>query len=448
MIGLFGNYQVLVAGAGVTGLTAAIGAARAGAGTLLLESSASLGGMITAGRLSKPTGPVEGGVFLEAIKRAADYGGADPSTRTTSWGRYTGIFDAEVMQRVVLEMLEESGVEILLHATVTDVIADQRVRGLEVLMKSGRKVILADAIVDSTGDGDVAALAGAQFALGRPSDGATQPITSYFRVINVDVSRMVDYIQSNPQEFDDIVVPEPDEVERDRGYAFKVNATGYKSLIAQARSAGDYRLPKDTITVKTGLLPGEINVNATRFHGNALDDRVLTHAELEVRKQAYNAFDFLKKYVPGFEQAVFLEVAPRLGVRETRRIVGDYVLTINDVRSGSLFPDSIALAKAPIDIHEPRGDRTTMTSVGDGYTIPYRCLLPSGVESLVMAGRCISVDEVAFGSTRNVPVCALTGEAAGIAAALAAQTGQTPREVDIAKIQSELRRRGIRTGVE
>jgi hypothetical protein len=142
--------------------------------------------------------------------------------------------------------------------------------------------------------------------------------------------------------------------------------------------------------------------------------------------------------VRGFENAIFLEVAPKLGVRETRRIVGEYVLTEHDVRHEARFPDAIGLSNCPVDVHEPGGEKAIMDSVGAGYGVPYRCLVPKAVDGLLLAGRCISVDEIAFGSTRNLPVCAFTAEAAAIAAAYAARHRVEPRNVPIQEIQQAL----------
>jgi hypothetical protein len=198
--------------------------------------------------------------------------------------------------------------------------------------------------------------------------------------------------------------------------------------------------------MKTGLIPGEISVNVTRFQGNGLDDRDLSRAEIEIRKQAYCAFDFLQRFVKGFESAIFLEVAPKLGIRETRRITGQYVLTEADVRGNRRFDDAIGLCNSPVDVHEPGGSRAIMDHVGVGYGIPYRCMIPQSLDNLIMAGRCISVDEIAFGSTRNVPACTMTGEAAAIAASLAAKRGVTLSAVPVGDVQERLRGHGVWLG--
>lgn len=444
---IFGDYEVVIAGAGVSGVVAAIRAAREGARALLVEGSGFIGGLVTSGRLTKPSGVINGGVFADLLARCAAYDAADNTTRTASWGSYTGSFDAEVMQRVIFEALEEAGVEVLLRAQVVSaVMQNHTVRGLEIQTKSGRKLVLGRICIDASGDGDVAALAGAEFMVGRSTDGLTQPMTSYMRVLNVDIPALVRDCQQHREDVRDLMLPETVGT-RNEDYVMIFVATGFAQRISDAKRDGfHWIIPRDDLTLKAGLIPGELNINVTRFHGNALDDRVLSRAEIEIRRQAYCAFDFLKRYVRGFENAIFLEVAPKLGVRETRRIRGQYVLSETDVRSGVRFDDAIGLCNAPISYHDPDGDKAVMQGVGGGYGIPLRCLIPSGVDSLLVAGRCISVDEIAFASTRNVPACAITGEAAGAAAAYCART-ETSTSMLLAKdIQPTLKRAGVVLG--
>lgn len=444
---LFGSYDVVVVGAGAAGICASIRAAREGAKTLVLEGTGFLGGLVTGGRLTKPTGLINRGIFQEMLDRCVGYKGADGRIRESYWGKYTGTFDAEVMQRVIIEMVEESGLEVLLRAQVTDVVhGDDGLKGLIIRTKSGEKLVLAKAIVDASGDGDVAALAGADFMLGREKDGLTQPITSYFRVLNVDVPALIADAKAHAEDMWEIVYPK-EAGDRNEDYAMAVLLTGFQQRIKDKVAEGfDWIIPKDHITMKTGLIPGEISVNVTRYQGNGLDDRDLSRAEIEIRKQAYCAFDFLQRFVGGFENAIFLEVAPKLGVRETRRVIGQYVITEADVRGEARFPDAIGICNSPVDVHEPGGARAIMDHVGKGYGIPYRALLPLGVENLILAGRCISADEIAFGSTRNVPACAMTGEAAAIAAAEAARLGIAISKVPLGKVQSRLRELGATLG--
>jgi hypothetical protein len=444
-----GDYDTVVVGAGITGIVASVAAARSGARVLLAESSGILGGLITGGRLTKPTGIVQPGVYLDLIERAAAYGGADPNVQESHWGGYTGVFDAEVMARVIIETIEEAGVEVLLFAHVTSVLRDgNRVRGVVLHTKAGPQLATGTTVIDASGDGDVAALAGVPFMYGRPSDGHVQPMTSYFRILNVQFSELAQDCVDNPDDVRELVIPQG-AGEDNQDYVLKFYMAGFEKRIAEARRAGfDWVIPKSHLHMKAGLLPGELNVNATRVQGNALDPRTRSRAAIEVRKQAYNAFDFLKRYVRGMESAILLDVAPVLGVRETRRIEGDYVLTEDDVRSEARFTDAIGLSNAPLDIHEPGGEGGAMIGVNSGYGIPYRCLLPRGVEGLLVAGRCVSVDSGAFASTRNTPACAITAQAAGFAAAECGHRNITPRELSAEVIQQKLSAIGTSLGSE
>jgi hypothetical protein len=444
---LFGSYDVVVTGAGSSGIVAAIRAAREGAKTLLLEGTGFLGGLITGGRLTKPTGLINSAIFHEMLDRCVGYRGADGRVRESYWGKYTGTFDAEVMQRVIIEMVEEAGVEVLLRASVVEtVMKDGALHGLIIRTKSGESLVLAKSFVDASGDGDVAALAGAEFMLGRDGDGLTQPITSYFRVLNVNVPALIADCNAHRDDMWEVVYPK-EAGDRNEDYAMAVLLTGFQQRIKDKVAEGfDWIIPKDHITMKTGLIPGEISVNVTRFQGNGLDDRDLSRAEIEIRKQAYCAFDFLQRYVRGFEDAIFLEVAPKLGIRETRRVTGQYVLTEQDVRGNRRFDDAIGLCNSPVDVHEPGGSRAIMDHVGIGYGIPYRTMIPLSVDNLIMAGRCISVDAIAFGSTRNVPACTMTGEAAAIAAAFAARRGVAVSAVPVGDVQARLKELGVWLG--
>ncbi|SOC47373.1 FAD dependent oxidoreductase [Rhizobium subbaraonis] len=444
---LFGSYDVVVTGAGSSGIVAAIRAAREGARVLLLEGTGFLGGLITGGRLTKPTGLINSKIFEEMLDRCVGYRGADGRIRESYWGKYTGTFDAEVMQRVIIEMVEESGVEVLLRANVVQTLTKEgAVHGLLIRTKSGESIVLAKAFIDASGDGDVAALAGVDFMLGREGDGLTQPITSYFRVLNVNVPALVADCEANRDDMWEVVYPK-EAGDRNEDYAMAVLLTGFQQRIKDKVAEGfNWIIPKDHITMKTGLIPGEISVNVTRFQGNGLDERDLSRAEIEIRKQAYCAFDFLQRYVEGFENAIFLEVAPKLGVRETRRVTGQYVLTEADVRGNRRFEDAIGLCNSPVDVHEPGGSRAIMDHVGVGYGIPYRSLVPMKIDNLLLAGRCISVDEIAFGSTRNVPACTMTGEATAIAAALAARRGVLTSVIRAEEVQARLRELGVWLG--
>jgi hypothetical protein len=350
------------------------------------------------------------------------------------------------MQRAIIEAMDECAVEVLLHAQIVGVeTQDAALHALDVQTKSGLKRIHGKIFVDATGDGDLAALAGAKVMMGLGAEGTVQPMTAYFRVLNVNLPALAKDCLAHREDLSELVLPES-HGERNEDFVMVFLATGFALRVAQARANGfRWIIPRNNLTLKAGLIPGELNVNVTRFHGNALDDRTRSRAELEIRKQAYCAFDFLKSYVDGFQQAIFLELG-RLGIRETRRIRGEYVLSEQDVRSGARFDDAIGLCNAPISYHDPASDKPVMESVGGGYGIPFRCLIPEGVTGVLVAGRCISADEIAFASTRNVPACAITGEAAGVAAEISARNQRTASLSDVSDIQAALRGNGVVLG--
>lgn len=442
----FGTYDVVVAGGGVSGVVAAVAAAREGAKTCLVEASGMLGGLITGGRLTKPSGVIQPGVYADLITLAAKYGGADPKIRYTKFGAYSGIFDAEVMQRCVIETIEQAGVQVLMYAPVTDVVLDgQILRGLILQTKMGRALISAKCIIDATGDGDVAALAGVPFLLGRKADGITQPMTAYIRVIGVNIPRLLEDCRTHKSDMLTLTIEDAAEDNAEPVFHCK----GFAKRIRDAIVDGfDWIVPHNTVTMKSALLPGEVNVNACRVAGNALDPWVRSRAVLEVRKQAYCVIDFLKAHVGGFENAKLLEIAPVLGVRETRRIMGDYVITADDVHNETRFDDAIGLCTDPVDIHDGSGPAGHKEGVGEGFGVPWRALLAGGIEGLLTAGRCISADDLAYGATRNTPTCAMTAQAAGIGAALAAADATTPRRLGADRVQAKLRALGVVLGTD
>lgn len=444
-----GSFDVVVCGAGVTGVVAAIAARREGANVLLIEGSGLLGGMITGGRLTKPQGVVQPGIYLEFLRKAAEYGGAKPDIRTAEYAAYSGIFDSEIMQRVIVEMLDESGVQVLLFAQITDVVKDKdKVIGVLVHTKQGGAIAFGSMFVDATGDGDVATYAGAEFQFGRGSDGLVQPMTCYFRISNVDFDALArDALSVEHEDLYSLQLPENwGEANSEPDFSMSLYMRGFDKRIAKARQEGfNWILTQDMLVLKAGRLPGEINVNACRVHGNGLDPWERSRAVIELRKQAYCVLDFLCQYVRGFENASLLDVSPVLGVRETRRIVGEYVLTGDDVREDRRFEDSIGLCVAPIDIHDPVGGSMIIEPIGNGYALPFRCLVPKRIQGLLVAGRCLSVDPVAFGSARQSPVCAISGQAAGIAAAIASNSPVVDR-VDVKAVQRRLVELGVVLG--
>ncbi|HEX7005095.1 MAG TPA: FAD-dependent oxidoreductase [Trueperaceae bacterium] len=440
--------DVLVVGGGPAGLGAALGAAWAGAEVVLVERYGFLGGNATAALVmplmshftqSQPSANLDLTRLLPA-----DHGPGDPVVAgalevllhrliSNGWGLapseetgYTVPFDPEGYKQVLLELLDEAGVRYLFHSFASGVVAgEDGPTGVTFEGKSGPLVIYADSIVDCTGDGDVAAASGAEYRVGRELDGLVQPMTLMFRMVEFERPEFAAYVRENPQQW--------------RG------VHGLWALIEEAHAAGDLDLPRDDILLFATPHERELSVNSTRV-GGVLGSDVwdLTRAEWQSRRQMRQIEAFLRKYVPGFQTAYLAQSGVQIGVRETRRIVGDYVLTGEDVVSARQFDDVVARGAYPIDIHDPSGKGTVLKRLppGEAYDIPLRCLLPRGVDRLLVAGRCISGTHEAHSSYRVTPIAVATGQAAGVCAALASARGEKTRHVPVADVQSVLLAQG------
>lgn len=439
--------DVLVVGGGPAGLGAALGAAGVGADVVLAERYGFLGGNATAALVMPlmsfhtqhgqprhadvtalmpadhgPGTAVIAGVLQRLLERLVAAGGAIPPSEHTG---YVVPFDPEVFKLVALDLLDEAGVKLLLHAFASDVIGRRRPQGVVFETKSGPVVIRARAIVDCTGDGDIAARAEAPFEIGRDHDDLMQPMTLMFRMGEFERAAFAAYVKAHPDQW--------------RG------VHGLWDLIEKATAAGDLDLPREDMLFFGTPHEHEVSVNSTRVTrvlGTDVWD--LTYAEWQSRRQMRQIVAFLRRHVPGFERAYVIQSGVNIGVRETRRIVGDYQLTAADVLEARQFDDVIARGSYPIDIHNPAGAGTVLRRLplGKAYDIPLRCLLPQGVEHLVVAGRCISGTHEAHSSYRIMPIAMATGQAAGVCAALAARAGKTPREIPAQHVQQELQRQG------
>jgi len=415
--------EVIVSGGGLAGLCAAVAAAQEGADTLLIERYGFLGGMATAG-LINPFMPyytggeqIIEGLFQQIIDRLDAAGGW--SHRQDEWAR--DAFDPEIMKLVAQDMAEEAGVRLRLHTMVVDARSDNGHVGQVLLTsKSGLERAEATIFIDATGDGDLAAAAGAPYEQGRPEDGLSQPMTLMFRMAGVDEERMPSRQLIN-------------------------------ALYDDAKAAGDVDNPRENVLWFYTTRPGEIHFNTTRVvkrDGTSAAD--LTLAELEARRQVKQMVNFLTNKVPGFADAYLSTTGTQIGVRESRRIRGEYVLTAEDVLGARKFADGIARGCYDIDIHNPSGTGTVIKRLpaGESYDIPYRCLCPRGFDNLLVAGRPISATHQAHSSVRIMSIAAAVGEAAGTAAAMCVVQGQSVTAVDVAELRERLRRRGANLGGE
>jgi len=406
------RYQVIVAGGGPGGCAAAVAAGRLGAKVLLVERYGFLGGMATAGLVNpfmpyKIDGePIIEGIFSETLEQLKGRGGLHDNAAT---------FDEEVLKVVLDDLVTGAGCDILFHAWLADVqVEDGRVTAVEVETKSGRLLFEADIFIDATGDGDLATRAGATVEHGRPQDELAQPMTLCFRMGGVDTEGMA-------------------------------NRRSINELYEKAREAGEVECPRDNVLFFPCVHPGFIHFNTTRVvQRKAVDAWDLSAAELEARRQMHQIAAFLKKHVPGFENAYLSHSAAQIGVRESRRVMGDYVLSEDDVLSARKFDDGICRANYPLDIHNPTGSGTVIKRLppGTSYEVPYRSLLPLGLANVLVASRCISATHEAHSSLRVMPIVIAIGEAAGTAAALSLKQGSMPRELAGNELRDQLRRQG------
>ncbi|MER6347978.1 FAD-dependent oxidoreductase [Streptomyces sp. NPDC001595] len=448
-----GRTDVLVVGGGPAGTAAACAAAEAGADVVLVERYGFLGGNATAALVMPlmsfhnerkqavftepgehgdhllPTDHGEGeavvaGFLWQLLDRLNTRGGCVPPSLKTG---YTVPFDPEIYKLVLLDLLDEAGVRLLFHAFASTALPLDDGWRVVFETKSGPVAIDAGVVVDGTGDGDVAAACDAPFEIGRPQDGLVQPMTLMFRMVDFMRPRFSEYVREHPDQWKGV--------------------HGLWDLVEQATEAGELTLPREDILFFGTPHPGELSVNSTRVTGAlGIDVWDLTRAEYTARRQLEQISRFLRQHVPGFEESYVVQSGTQIGVRETRRILGDYHLTGHDIMEARSFPDVVAHGAYPVDIHNPKGAGTILMRVPPGrfYDIPLRSLLPRDTDRLLVAGRCISGSHVAHSSYRVMPIAMATGQAAGVCAALATRSGRTPREVPAEFVQEELLRQGAR----
>lgn len=417
------EYDVIVAGGGPAGIAAAVSAARTGAKTALIERYGILGGMLTAGHVQPILGRAQGRTMYDEIVELLTEGHEDVPEMITRNGKEVG-FDLEEAKYRLLKLCVDNGVYVYLQTVIADVLMENnRVTGVKVCTPIGLRDLKASVVVDSTGDGFVAALAGAPFEMGRNSDGKCQPVTLEFTVDNVDESIGITAWGGS----DPVTLPD---------------GRRYSDACKEANARGE--LPENVTIVRLHRTAnaGERNVNATQVNGrNTLTVEGIVESELLLRQQVQPIMEFLRKTAPGFAKARVKSSASTLGVRETRRFVGEYVISDSDVEVGARFED-VVVHKAwfLIDIHNPAGggqaEKRAQPAIP--YDIPYRSLIPLKIDGLLLSGRNISGTHRAHASYRVMGVAMATGQAAGTAAGLCAAEGCMPRELDYRKVQQAL----------
>ena len=416
--------QVLVVGSGPAGIAAAVAAARCGAQTMLVERYGCFGGALSVGQVesytwyfNENTYTAEG-ISKEIDDRMVACGGTQHDDRGTG-----NFINPEKYKYMLDCWIAEEGIRPLLHAFVTDVVMEGNVlKGVIVESKSGRGAILADRIVDATGDGDVAARAGADFEQGKDNNGQVLPVTMVFGVSGVDTKMFRNYIESNPE------TTNPD-------------THGLKLPFRRAKQDGRWPVDRDGGAWKELTPNGEFtSLNLTLENGidgtNVWD---LTHAEIMGRQQVMWAVDVLRDYAKemGFENCTLRSMAGQIGIRETRRIRGEYSVCRADVLGHAEFDDTIGVFTTFID-----GE---IVSKDDAhFQLPYRMILPKKLENLAVAGRCASCEDDAIQTVRMMVCCATTGQAAGTACALSIKEGVSLRNMDVSKLQAQLVSDGVK----
>lgn len=416
-----GTYDVIVAGSGPAGLCAAIAAAREGAKVALIERYGVVGGNLTAGYVGPILGMVGKGTMRDEIVQLL---GVPQNDMIGQTGK---AHDFEMAKIVLAEAVDHPNIDVYLQTTVVDAVKqDNRVVGVVVSGGEGLKAIMAKVTVDATGDGIVSYLAGAQIEKGR-EDGLMQPVTLEFTIAGVDESQGVICIG----DVDDVRLGD----ERFLDYCKRLALEGH--------------LPEKIAAVRLHptVRQGERQVNTTQVNGvdmTKVED--IFKADLELRRQIRLLVDFFKRHLPGYENCRVISSGTTTGTRETRRVIGDYVVTAEELAAGCRFDDVIVhKAEFIVDIHNPAGSGQAEEHIQycDPYDLPYRCFTPKGIEGLYTAGRCISGTHRAHASYRVMSICMAMGEAVGVAAAMCVEQGCTPRELEVKKLQNRLIAKGI-----
>lgn len=413
-------WDLIVCGGGFTGVAAAVAAAREGAQVLLIEKNGYLGGAAAQNYVNPFMGyqmtdresgrqvQLNCGLFDTILHRLDELGGLHKNRVT---------FNEEMVKLVFDRLTREHGVRVLFHSFVEAAeVEAASIRCVRAVSKGGQHTYRARYFIDATGDADLTVLSGCSYRLGREPDNACQPMTLCFRIAGVDTDA---YWNGGREEANRL----------------------YKQRLSEGRLLN----PREDVLTFRHMADGVVHFNSTRVIRHCpVNTEELSEAESLAREQMYELFMLLKENVACFRNAVLLASAPEIGVRESRMLVGRYVIEAEELLRCTKFADSIARGNYEVDIHSPDGSGTTHRRVpeGDYYTIPYRALLPKEIDNLVVAGRCISSTHEAQSAYRILPICTCIGEAAGLAISLALHRQIRPADVDIAALHALLDKYG------
>ena len=419
------RYDVVVVGGGFAGVGAALAAARQGKKVRLVEKYNCLGGAAVYDLVNpfmrywswtddQHTGKImlSEGIFAEIVKKLAEMGAFRKGNKTH--------FNEELLKLLLNRMMVEAGVELLYQTTVVGAKRNgNKIDAITVSNVSGTYDIEADVFIDASGDANLAHLAGFPYKVGRESDGLCQPMTLCFRLANVDAE------------------------------GYQAMKAEINELYSKFQAEGKITNPRENVLVFNCVAKNMLHFNTTRVvkldPTNAED---VTKAEIIAREQVFEMVNFLRENFEPFKNADLVSTGIQIGVRESRMIVGEHTLNQEEMLAYTKFEDGIAACNYDIDIHNPEGGGTSHYYFGPGefYTIPYRCLIPKGVDNMLVAGRCISSDHGAQASYRIMPTVTTLGEAAGTAIALAKKRGVSTREIDVTELREALRNKGAYVG--
>ena len=432
---VIGEYEVVVLGGGPAGIAAAIAAGRSGRSTVLIERYGFLGGAGTAAGLSTFCGlhanvagehrQVVHGICDDILARIERMGGLNAPHLSVQNRIMAQAYDMSAYKIAADELILEAKTKLLFHAFAAAAImrSESEIEAVVVETKSGRGAILGKIFIDCSGDGDLAAWSGAPYDLGDGKGNFLYPTTMY-RIGGVDPQRA--------------------------GRAWEL----IPRLMEEAEKEGR-RFPRKKPIVRPQKHPGEWRANLTQIRNpdgsavNGVDAKQLAYGEIEGRRQCWETFEFIKSVTPGFERAYIVEIAPQLGIRETRRVRGEYTVTEEDILGCADFPDAIGVQGWPVEAHVSGDVNFVFTRKERGYNqLPYRMIVPLAVDNLLVAGRCASMTHEGQSSARVSGPCFVMGQAAGTAADLAIKAGVAPRAIDAKALRSRLEGDGVWLGAD